>query len=231
MVFQLQLPIRLADEATYANFLAGEENAVAVERLRRFVQEGKGSLYLHGPPGSGRTHLLQASCRVAEERAMAVIYLPLAELTDAPPHELFAALEAHGLVCLDDVDSIAGRPDWEEALFHLYNRCGETGCRLLIAAALPPAQAGFGLADLRSRLQSGEFVALAVPGDATRIDILLLRARNRGLTLERDVAQYIWSRSPRSLRALMGVLDRLDAVAVRKGRRLTIPFVKEAMGW
>lgn len=231
MVFQLPLPIRLSDEASFANFHAGEQNRAAIARLMRFVEEGAGSLYLHGPAGSGRSHLLQAACRAGEERGVAVIYLPLAELADAPPRELFAGLETHTLLCLDDVDHVAGRPDWEVALFHLHNRCSEAGCRMVLAAALPPAQAGFDLADLRSRLQGGEFIALAVPDDEMRVDVLLLRARNRGLALEREVARYIWSRSPRSLVALIAVLDRLDAAAVRSGRRLSIPFVKEVMGW
>lgn len=231
MVFQLPLPIRLSDEASFANFHVCEQNRTAIARLMRFIEEGAGSLYLHGPPGSGRSHLLQAACRAGEERGVAVIYLPLAELADAPPRELFCGLETHALLCLDDADRIAGRSDWEEELFHLYNRCRESGCRMVLAAALPPAQAGFGLADLRSRLQGGEFVALAVPDDETRVDVLLLRARNRGLTLERDVAHYIWSRSARSLTALIAVLDRLDSAAVRAGRRLSIPFVKEIMGW
>ena len=133
MPTQLPLPVRLPDEASFANFLVCAQNRAAVEALHQFLAAGHGSLFLHGPPGSGRTHLLHACCHAVEARGGAIVYLPLGELQDAPPAELLAGLEAHALVCLDDADAVAGRRHWEEALFHLYNRCLETGCRLLLA--------------------------------------------------------------------------------------------------
>lgn len=231
MAIQLVLPVRLCDEASFANFHLATANRGAVMRFERFVHQGSGSLYLHGPPGSGRSHLLQAACRALEELDGTFVYLPLELLRDSPPDELLDGLETRLLVCLDDVDAIAGRDAWEEALFHLYNRCLETGSRLLVAAKLPPAQAGFRLADLRSRLQGGEILALARPDDDDHIDALCLRARNRGLVLDRDVARFICSRSRRSMDALLEVLDRLDVASLGAGRRLSIPFVKDVLGW
>lgn len=231
MALQLPLPVRLSDDASFANFHLCEANRSAVARIEHFVMGGSGSLYLHGPPGSGRTHLLQAACHALEANGAVIVYLPLAALRDVPPGELLAGLEAFALVCLDDADAVAGLPGWEETLFHLHNRCVETGCWLLIAATLPPAQAGFRLADLRSRLQGGEFVALALPDDEACIDALRLRARNRGLVLDPEVARFVWSRSQRSMGALIAVLDRLDAASLGAGRRLSIPFVKDVMGW
>ena len=231
MPTQLPLPVRLPDEASFANFLVCAQNRAALEALHHFLAVGQGSLFLHGPGGSGRTHLLQAACHAVEARGGAIVYLPLGELQDAPPAELLAGLEAHALVCLDDADAVAGRRDWEEAMFHLYNRCLETGCRLLLAAALPPQQAGLALADLRSRLQGGAIGALAEPDDEGKIAALVLRAHNRGITLEPGVARFVWQRSPRGMAALIAVLDRLDTASLGAGRRLSVPFVKEVMGW
>ena len=107
----------------------------------------------------------------------------------------------------------------------------ETDCRLLLAAALPPRQAGFALADLRSRLQGGAIGALAEPDDEGKIAALVLRAHNRGITLEPGVARFVWQRSPRGMAALIAVLDRLDTASLGAGRRLSIPFVKSVMGW
>ena len=231
MPAQLPLPVRLPDEASFANFLVCARNRGAVEVLRHFLAAGRGSLFLHGPAGSGRTHLLQACCHEVEAQGGAIVYLPLGELRDAPPAELLAGLEAHALVCLDDAEAAAGRGAWEEALFHLYNRCLESGCRLLLAAALPPQQAGFALADLRSRLQGGAIAAVAEPDDEGKIAALLLRAHNRGITLEPGVARFVWQRSPRGMAALIAALDRLDTASLGAGRRLSIPFVKGVMGW
>jgi DnaA family protein len=231
MPTQLLLPVRLPDEASFANFLVCASNRAAVERLRGFLAAGRGSLFLHGPAGSGRTHLLQACCHDVEARGGTIVYLPLDELQELPPRELLAGLEAHALVCLDDVDRVAGRPDWEESLFHLFNRCAEAGSALLLAAQRPPAGIGLGLADLRSRLQGGMIAGVDEPGDEDKIPALMLRARNRGLTLEPEVARFLWQRSERGMAALVAALDRLDAAAVGAGRRLSIPFVKSVMGW
>lgn len=231
MVQQLPLPVGLDDEATFANFHPGEMNRGTLARLLHFVTAGAGVLYLHGPHGSGRSHLLQAACRALEEGGATAFHLPLATLREAPAAELLAGLETYSLVCLDDIDAIAGLPDWEEALFHLYNRCAESGCRLIVAATLPPAQAGLQLADLRSRLQAGELLALALPDEETCIAALQLRARRRGLVLDAEVARFIGLRSRRSMAALFAVLERLDRASLGAGRRLSIPFVKDVMGW
>jgi DnaA family protein len=54
--------------------------------------------------------------------------------------------------CLDDLQAIAGKADWEEALFHLFNRLRDSGRRLLIAASTSPRELPVKLADLKSRL-------------------------------------------------------------------------------
>jgi DnaA-homolog protein len=231
MPTQLPLPVRLPDEASFANFLVCAANRAAVAALRHFLGADSTSLYLHGPGGSGRTHLLQACCLEVEARGESIVYLPLGELAAASPRELLDGLEAHALVCLDDVDLVAGRRDWEEELFHLFNRCAESGCRLLVSAARPPQEIGLGLADLRSRLQGGMLVAVDAPDDEEKIEALVLRAHDRGITLEAGVARFVWQRSPRGMAALLAALDRLDSASLDAGRRLSIPFVKQVMGW
>jgi DnaA-homolog protein len=144
---------------------------------------------------------------------------------------LFAGLEQASLLCLDDISAMAGRRDWEEALFHLFNRCRESATRLLMSAALPPADMGLALADLRSRLEGDFLMRIDAPDDDSLIEALMLRARNRGMAMDPELARYIWQRSPRGMDALLAVLERLDAASLSAGRRLSIPFVKSVLGW
>jgi len=72
---------------------------------------------------------------------------------------------------------------------------------------------------------------LALPDDEALLAALVLRAHRRGMTLEEDVARYILSRAPRGMTELMAVLDLLDARSLQAGRRLSIPFVREALAW
>jgi DnaA family protein len=187
--------------------------------------------FLHGAPGSGRTHLLQACCLVSEAQAATFAYLPLADLRALPPTELLAGLEACALVCLDDLDAVLCEPAWEEAIFHLHNRLLQREASLLVAARLPPASLAVRLPDLLSRLQALLVLPLALPDDESLLSALVLRAHRRGMTLDEDVARYILSRAPRGMSELMAVLDLLDARSLAAGRRLSIPFVREALGW
>ena len=229
---QLSLPLRLRDDATFANFVVSPGNRLAVESLQRLVlQRGAGLLYLHGRAGSGKTHLLQAACQAAAARAIDSAYLPLAQLRGEQPEAVFAGLEACGLVCLDDLEPVAGDPAWETALFHLCNRCMESSTVLLLAAAAPPAALGITLPDLCSRLEAALRLALAALDDEEKCAAIMLRARRRGMVMGEDVARYILQRASRDMGGLIAVLDRLDAASLEAGRRLTIPFVRDTLGW
>ena len=229
MAAQLPLPLRLPAAARFDNFVAGP-NAEIVAAVRQLATEPNAAvLFLSGAAGSGKTHLLQAACRQAVAGDESAVYLPLAEWGELDLGVL-EGLEHYALLALDDLDVIAGRHDWEEALFHLFNRVREAGGRWLCAAHAAPEQLGLCLPDLRSRLGWGSVYALQPVDDAARTQILRVRAHERGLELPEDTAQFLLRRCPRDLPALMALLERLDAAALSAQRRLTVPFVREVLG-
>ena len=156
------------------------------------------------------------------------IYLPLAELVDYQPDEVFSALEYQPLVCLDDTDAVAGNRPWEEALFHLMNRKLQAGGVLLVSASQVPARL-FELPDLVSRLGWGITYTLKPLGDEDVLASLACRARGRGLELPEETAQYLLRRFPRDLPTLFALFDTLDTASLIEQRRLTIPFVKSVL--
>lgn len=223
---QLPLGLHLGDHARLRNFFAGP-NAELLASLRA-LPEGRGErlLYLSGAPGTGKSHLLQAVCATARERGGTAWYLPL-DPGLAPA--LLEGLEQQDLVCLDDVQRVAGHAPWEEALFHLYNRVRERGGALVVAGQGRPEELGLGLPDLVSRLRWGLLYRLQELNDAERLAALQLRAAHRGLDLPDDTGDYLLRRCPRDLPALFELLDRLDAASLAAQRRLTIPFVRSVL--
>ncbi|CAM3302616.1 DnaA regulatory inactivator Hda [Halomonas lysinitropha] len=227
---QLPLGVGLRDDATFGNFYPGP-NATLVDRLVHQLDDGgEPFLYVWGASGTGRSHLLQAACHEASDRDCRALYLPLSELGHFPPLML-EEIERLDLVAIDDLDQVAGRKRWEEALFHAFNRLRDAGKRLLIAAAAPPRQLPIKLPDLASRLTWGMTFQLQGPDDAGRLAALQLRARGRGMQLPDEVARYILHRGPRRLDALFDILAVLDRASLSAQRKLTIPFVKQALGW
>ena len=209
---QLPLGIKLRDEATFANYFHGPNQAVvaAVRDFADLQSEPQDTcLLLWGADGSGRSHLLQAACHAVAEVDGLAMYLPLDELAQEPPALL----------------------DGMESVFHLYNRLREQGGRLLIAASGAPRALGLCLPDLASRLSWGLVFQLQALDDQGKQEVLKLRAAQRGLQLNDEVARYILSRGARGMVELFAALERLDQASLQAQHRLTIPFVKREMGW
>ena len=230
---QLSLGVSLNDDATFENFYAPvtTHNAMLVEGLRQLVAgTGEQFIYLWGAPGCGLTHLLQAACHEAQTLGLSMQYLPLRDLVGYAPEDLFNGLETLDLVCLDCLPSVAGRPDWELAIFNLYNRLRDANKKLLVAAEHSPRELALNLEDLRSRLQWGLTYQVQSLTDQDKQQALQLRARARGLELSDEVAQYIIQRLPRDTNELFWQLQRLDHASLSEQRKLTIPFVKKVLG-
>lgn len=237
---QLPLALRLDQHATLDNFHVSAANAPAVAHLRNQLEsadpgQGSGTLvrrftWLSGAAGAGKSHLFQALCHHASERGMTAVYLPLATWSELRP-EIFDGLEQVELICLDDVEQLAGRPDWELGLFGLYNRLAASGGQLFASARQNPGRLALQLPDLRSRMESAAVFQLHALDDEDKLHALQLRARARGFTLNDEVARYLMARSGRGMEELLDVLERLDAYSLETGRRVTVPLLKTLMGW
>ena len=226
---QLPLGLTLRDSARFASYFPGS-NAEAVNNLRASAEGlGDALVYLAGGAGSGKTHLLQAACQQAADAGRSAFYLPLRHLSGLTT-AVFEGLERMDLVCLDDVDAVAARADWEGALFDLFNRLREHGVTLLVTAGARPDRSGIQLADLVSRLSWGVTYVLKPLDEETLFAAVTYRARARGLDLPEDTARFLLRRYPRDPAALCDLLDRLDEASLIARRRLTIPFVKAALG-
>jgi DnaA-homolog protein len=220
-VKQLALGVRLRAGAVFESFWPGL-NGEAVAAVRA---PGTLPLWLWGASGSGKTHLLQAACAAAGEAAA---YFPLARPLALPP-EALAGFERTRLLCIDDVDAVAGDPAWERALFQLFNEAAELHTRLIFAAAGPPRQSNWCLEDWRSRAAACIVYQLRELDDDGRIEALRLRAAQRGLQLPYETSEYLLKRMPRDLRSLFEILDQLDEASLEARRRLTIPFIRDAL--
>ena len=229
-----QIPLQLSwqDGFSFENFFAGDSlksNVEAVHHLRQIATVNAGDeqfLFLWGFVNAGKSHLLQATCQQAADSGLSVAYLPLTEIGELDP-EMFTGLEQMSLVCIDDVQALAGNHCCEEALFHLYNRMREAGNKMIVAGDIAPKALTIKLADLQSRLSWGPVFHLQELNDENKIAALQLRAKTRGFELTEEVGLFLIRRSARDMPSLFALLERLDEASLAKHRKLTIPFVRE----
>ena len=229
MSSQLALNLRLRDSSSFDNF-TGTRNREALDRLQQMVQAipatgGFSAMYLWGERGTGKTHLLESACRRAHERGVAPVYIPLREVHTLPV-DLIEDVELAPLVCLDDLQFIAGNAAWEAGVFALYERLRSHAGVLLVAASVNPVSLGLGLADLATRLSAGLVYQLHMPADDEKVAALCQRSANRGMEMPDEVARYLLTRYPRDMHALFELLERIDRVSLAAQRRITIPFVR-----
>jgi DnaA family protein len=229
---QLSLGVSLNDDATFENFYAPPTtpNAQILSALRLQIETtNEPFIFLWGVAGCGLTHLLQGACHHAQTCEKSFQYFPLRDVAGYAPDELFIGLEALDLVVLDALDEVINRPEWELALFNLFNRLRDAGKLLIVAAIHGPQELVVNLPDLKSRLQWGATFHVNTLDDNQKQAALQFRAKARGLELSDEVAVYIIQRLPRDMNELFWQLNRLDHASLAEQRKLTIPFVKKIL--
>jgi len=209
------------DDLTLDNFMARAPLSVLMEEIAGLLRGEKNSLYFWGPPSTGKSHLLQA---LSQHFGSDALYLPLRDIVDIPPDAVLENHESVGFVAIDDVDSAIGTP-WEEALFHCFNQRRDLELLQIYAAAGAPATLTSMLPDLRSRLGSLTIYQFPRFDDAEIEALLAFRAARRGIALGPDVLNYLLARAPRSVPAIMALLEELDREGLARGRGITVPLI------
>lgn len=225
-----QLPLTLQPQAVYTldNFhFSQSELASAFTTFCQF--SSLSYLYLWGENASGKSHLLMAAADHCQQQQKRAVYLPLAELISTSSPEILQSLEQLDLLCIDELDALAGNREWEEALFHCFNRLQLAGCHLLIGSRYNPASLNITLPDLASRLATGLIYQLPNLDDDAKQKAMIVQAQARGIELTEDVASYMLRHHSRDIRELINLIHVLDKESMAAKRRLTIPFIRQVL--
>lgn len=240
---QLALSVQLPDDETFESFQT-TTNVIAVEQLRAFVDSARqnaikgspsatsetrlNSFYFFGLADVGKSHLLHACCAHAEALGLSSVCLSFSELTQLSV-EVLVGLEQIDLICLDDIDLIAGDKIWQQGIFDLFNRVIEQDKCLIITGNQSVQHLSISLADLVSRLSWGLTEQIKPLDDDEKLAALKFRAQQRGLIISDDVAKYLLSHLSRSMTDLIAALNELDQASIREQRKITIPFIKSVL--
>ena len=211
----IDLPYRTAFGR--ADFLVSGSNAEAFGRVERWPDWPAPALLIHGPPGSGKTHL----AHLWQMRCGGMI-VP-AETLDAVEPVLQLAEQTPG-IAIDDADRAPETP-----LLHLHNWCRERKTSLLLLSRQAPGAWPIGLADLASRLRSLPSVGIAAPDDRLLGAVLVKHFADRGMRVEPRVIAYAVRRMERSFDAAATLVVTLDRLALAAGGAVTIALARRAL--
>jgi len=215
---QLTLDLRHPAAFGRADFMVSAGNAAALAAVERWPNWPQRVLVLHGPAGSGKTHL----AHIWRERAAARI-VPGGALAEAGSGDWRE--DGAPALAVDDAEEAP-----EEALLHLYNACRERGVGLLLTCRAAPSSWPIALPDLASRLRAAWAVGIEPPDDDLLGAVLVKHFADRQLVVRPEVVRYLLRRMERSLAAAADVAAALDRLALSRGVPVTVRLARALLG-
>lgn len=214
---QLLLDLKPGQTATLDNFVAGT-NGELLARLRGLADRGCfDALYLWGPAGCGKSHLLAATIASARRPARLLAGREVGSEISISPGMLLA---------IDDVEALSGPA--QVALFRTFNTARLAGLALLVSGSVPPARLSL-REDLRTRIGQMLVFEVKALSDDEKSAALRRHAMMRGMKVDDALVRYLLAHSRRDLPSLMAVLDSLDHATLERHRPATLPLLKEVM--
>jgi DnaA family protein len=215
-----QIPLPIATDAvqSFDSFLPGD-NAMALQQLRD-VGPGSAPVYLWGPQGCGKTHLLKAMALEKQAQGETIGWFGSSDLTP------WAFDEAWSLLVLDGCDEFTAQQ--QQAAFALFVEVTAHAVPVAAAGRLPPVDLAL-RDDLRSRLGWGHVLSIQPLSETQSRGALRREADRRGLFLSDEVIDHLLHRYARDLKHLMDQLDRLDEFALIHKRAITVPLLRQML--
>ncbi len=214
-----QLPLRLGPgpAQSFDSFIAGS-NAAVLAALR--APQDATTLYLWGPAGSGKSHLLRACASELQAGGRRPAAFDAAQPLPWPWDDACRLLLLDGCEAYD-----APR---QHAAFALFVEAATAGVPVVAAGRLPPVDLPL-REDLRTRLGSGPVFQLAPLSEAESRGALQREAARRGIALSDEVVGYLLTRFARDLGSLMALLDALDEFSLAEKRSVTVPLLRQML--
>ena len=229
-------PRRLKD---FGSFVAGPETELALTAAARFAAGSARSLYLYGPSGVGKTHLLEGAVAAMRRRtAGGRVLLMTAEAfgnlyTEALRGRSLPAfrqkLRAADALVVDDLDFLDGKAGFQEEFLHTLQEYERLGRPVAVSADRHPRLLTKTPDELVTRLGAGAVSRLAPPDAATRAAILRRKLEGKTLPITADAVKWVADRFRGSVRELEGALCCLETWREMTGKSVTLPAARTVL--
>ena len=227
---QLIFPFQVNQKASFASFFCSPDNAELMSRLADLVaSKNAGELIINGAEGSGKSFLMQAICNELSSSGKQFAFIPMNKAINMGV-EIFQNLASLNAVCIDDLQLILLREEWETALFNLINECQQSNCSLILSFGGDQSLEDITqLPDLLSRIKRMEFMKLQAVQDEFLNQALDFVSQQLDINLEKAELEFLLKHQTREFSLLVDNLMVLDKQAASLKRKITIPLIKETL--
>ena len=227
---------------TFDNFIVGPENEMAHGASLAVAKEPGhyyNPLFIHGPTGLGKTHLMHAIAHsvYAGNPQARIAYISSETFTN----DFIQALQTGSvaafrrryreldLLLIDDIHFLAGKESTQDEFFHTFNELHNNHKQVVLTSDRPASEIAKLQERLVSRFQWGMVCSIQAPGLETRIAILRKKAAARGLDLQPEIAEFIASRIARNVRNLEGAVTRIVGLVGMTRKPLELAQVEKLL--
>lgn len=227
---------------TFENFIKGPSNQFAFAAAQAVAANPSGAynpLFIYGPSGLGKTHLLNAiQFEIKKNHPdFNIVYVDCEMFTNetisaiktATMEQFRQKYRKADVLLIDDIQFLAGKESTQEEFFHTFNCLYEAGKQIVVTSDRPPKEMKRLNDRLCSRLEGGLLADVQPPDLETRTAIIRTKAAQFGMVLSEEVVQYIAENITSNVRQLEGVVKRLTAYRDILDDTITVDSVKRAI--
>ena len=197
-------------------------------------------LFIFGPSGVGKTHLIQAiGIRIKETRHDTRVLYITARLfesqftqanIDGKINDFIYFYQSIDVLIIDDIQDLLGKKKTQNAFFHIFNHLIQNQKQIIMSSDCRPANMDGMDARLISRFKSGMTAELERPDLELRRSVLRLKAEQDGVTFSDDIIDFIAANVTESIRELEGVVVSLEAYAIALNREIDVDLARTVIG-
>ena len=226
-------------EYTFENFIVGNSNKFAHAAALAVANNPASTynpLFLYGPSGLGKTHLMYAITNKLFESSpnLNAIYINGEDFTNQliesiSRRENAAFREKYrkaDILLIDDIQFIAGKESTQEEFFHTFNALYSDHKQIILTSDRPPKEMVTLEDRIRSRFEQGLIVDIHQPDYELRLAILKNKAQSMNLLIEDDVLSYIAEKLHSNIRQLEGIIKRISATHLLDGAQINMDLVR-----
>lgn len=226
---------------TFENYCQSDSNKIARSIGEAIANDPTvktfNPLFVFGPAGVGKTHLIQAiGIRIKERNPHARVLYITARLFQSQfqaardkVESFFHFYQKIDTLIIDDIQDLQGKPGTQNTFFHIFNHLRQHDKQIIMSSDRAPADMEGFEERLLSRFKWGMQVELERPDIALRRDVLKLKAEQDGISIPNDVAEFIASNVTNSVRELEGIMVSLMAHATVLNREVNLDLARRVM--
>ncbi len=234
-------PKKTQDRYSFDNFIVGSGNRLAFSAAQLVVEkpgEAYNPLFIYGPAGVGKTHLMSAiSTEILRRNSdMQTLYVTSEEFINSfvgairKGEKFTNKYRQVDVLLVDDMQFIASAEKTKEEFFHTFNALHQRGKQIVLCSDRPPKEIPTLEDRLRSRFEWGMVADIQPPDYETRVAILLNKAQSQKVTLPTDAAEYIAQVIDQNIRELEGALIKLIAYSRAHSIEISLQLAQELLG-